>query len=172
MVRKMLGQGPPAAQRGPTEELLLNAFSFVREGGEKCRFSEMRQRDPCSSAADGAPRSGQRDLHVAARYWAPQGSEGMEGDGGGRAGPRRGRGQGMGVARPGPGSGGGAGLGMRRGQGPGAWPGWGGAGARGGAGDGARRAGGGAGPLTLGAVAGSKQGFLVLTVVCEGGAGR
>lgn len=128
MVRKMLGQGPPAAQRGPTEELLLNAFSFVREGGEKCRFSEMRQRDPCSSAADGAPRSGQRDLHVAARYWAPQGSEGMEGDGGGRAGPRRGRGQGMGVARPGPGSGGGAGPGPGAGPGmgrggPGAGPG-------------------------------------------------
>lgn len=100
----------------------------------------MRQRDPCSSAADGAPQSGQRDLHVAARYWASQGSEGMEGDGGGRAGPRRGRGQGMRVAWPGPGSGGGAGLGnearpepggvagVGRGRGPGRGRGWGAAG--------------------------------------------
>lgn len=81
----------------------------------------MRQRDPCSSAADGAPRSGQWDLHVAPRYWASQGSEGMEGDGGGQGGatagagpgPGRGRGQGLG-AWPGPGAGRG---------GPGAGPG-------------------------------------------------
>ena len=55
----------------------------------------MRQRDSCASAPDGSPWRGQLDLHVAARYWGSQGSEGMEGDGGG-AGPRLG--QGMGVA--------------------------------------------------------------------------
>lgn len=75
----------------------------------------MRQRDPCSSAADGAPRSGQWDLHVAPRYWASQGSEGMEGDGGGQGGATAGAG-------PGPGGVAGARGGAGRG-GPGAGPG-------------------------------------------------